>query len=120
MKLWRDTEQQMFASTCKLRPLLFIFLVSDWRGSLAVLYSHISTLALLMVFGFLAGAVNGATLICFVFCFGLEGVSVSSIILTTDNWGTYPLCVAYCFKDALALETAEFLSLFLVSYTAGL
>lgn len=73
-----------------------------------------------MVFGFLAGAVNWATLICFVFCFGLEGVSVSGVILAIENWGTYPLRVAHCFKDALALETAEFLSLFLVNDAAGL
>lgn len=96
MTSWRDTEQQMFASSCRLRPLLFIFLVSDWKriiGSICGLFlSHISTITLLMVFGFLAGAVNGATLICFVSCFGLEGVSVSSVILAIDNWGTLP-CV---------------------------
>lgn len=49
--------------------------------------SQICAVVLLIVFGFWAGAMNGASLVWFVCCFGSEAVARSSIILSNRQLG---------------------------------
>lgn len=92
MPSWLDTEEQMSSSSCQLRPLLFIFWCQIKKDPWQYLWSsdflsHISTDSFLIIFGFWAGAVHGTSLIWFVFCFGFEAVTGSSVILGNRQLG---------------------------------